>query len=68
MRAPPERLGSFYLGAEYDLFEEELKPRRIDVNVHLMALAWLPFWLIYYKEGKILRTINIRAYPDSKVI
>jgi hypothetical protein len=45
-----------------DLSTEELSPRRTDVNVELVALAWLPVWLITYREGPRSRTTTISAY------
>jgi hypothetical protein len=46
-----------------DLTSEELKPRRTDVDVQLVALAWLPYWSISYKEGRRTRTATVPAYP-----
>lgn len=48
-----------------DLTTEELKPRRTDVNMQLLALAWLPFWMITYDDG-FPRITTIPAYPHSK--
>lgn len=45
-----------------DLSREELSPRRTDVDVKLVALAWLPSWLIRYHDGQRLRTDTIAAY------
>jgi len=41
---------------------EELTPRRTDVNVQLVALAWLPSWLINYSEGGRVQTATLAAY------
>ena len=49
-----------------DLTTEELMPRRTDVNVRLLALAWLPFWLITYDDGGFPRVTTIPAYPHSE--
>jgi hypothetical protein len=49
-----------------DLTTEELKPRRSDVNVQVLALAWLPFWLITYDDEEFPRITTIPAYPHSE--
>ncbi|GIV77663.1 MAG: hypothetical protein KatS3mg050_2057 [Litorilinea sp.] len=41
---------------------EELKPRRADVEVQTVAVAWLPSWLIRYHDGLQERTAVIAAY------
>jgi len=46
-----------------DLTTEELKPQRTNVDVRLVALAWLPSWLITYKDRGQTRTTAITAYP-----
>jgi hypothetical protein len=48
--------------ATEDLTTEELKPRRTDVDVQMVAVAWLPSWLIGYKEGRRSRTTAVPAY------
>jgi hypothetical protein len=50
-----------------DLTTEELHPRRTDVDVRLVALAWLPSWLITYKDGVRTREATVAAYlpPDA---
>ena len=45
-----------------DLTTEELHPRRTDVDVRLVALAWLPSWLITYNDGVRSREATIAAY------
>lgn len=45
-----------------DLSQETLTPRRTDVDVKLVALAWLPSWVIRYNDGQRLRTDTIAAY------
>ena len=40
----------------------EVKPRRTDVNVELVALAWLPSWYIRYDDGVRERTATFAAY------
>lgn len=45
-----------------ELIIEEIKPRRSDVKVHLVALAWTPFWQAAYKEGGLPQSMLIPAY------
>jgi len=45
-----------------DLGKEELSPRRTDIDVQTIALAWLPSWVIRYSDGQRLRTDTIAAY------
>jgi hypothetical protein len=45
-----------------DLTIEELHPRRTDVDVRLVALAWLPSWLITYDDGIRPREATMAAY------
>ena len=47
-----------------NLDTDEITPRRTDVDVDLSALAWLPFWLITYDDGR--RDIAIPAYPQPE--
>jgi len=49
-----------------DLTTQELKPRRTDVDVRLVALAWLPSWLISYKEGDRTRMTGVSAYSQAE--
>jgi HAMP domain-containing protein len=49
-----------------DLSTEELAPRRTDINVRLVTLAWLPSWLISYTDGRRGQTATIAAYPLPK--
>ncbi|MEM7131815.1 MAG: hypothetical protein AAF702_36210 [Chloroflexota bacterium] len=41
---------------------EELKPRRTDVKIELVALAWKPLWSIHYTDGRRRDSIVIPAY------
>jgi hypothetical protein len=45
-----------------DIIKEKLKPRRADVDLKLVALAWLPFWNIDYKDRRITKSIELPAY------
>jgi hypothetical protein len=49
-----------------DLTTQELAPRRSDVEVNLVALAWMPSWLISYQQGGFTRTTKVRAYPQAE--
>ncbi|HDQ05238.1 MAG TPA: DUF87 domain-containing protein [Candidatus Bathyarchaeota archaeon] len=41
---------------------EELKPRKTDVKVNLVALAWEPYWRMHYKDRGILQTTILDAH------
>lgn len=46
---------------------EELKPRRSDVTLHEVAVAWAPFWHITYTRGGLVnQTITIPAYNPPR--
>lgn len=49
-----------------DVSTEEIHPRRSDVDVRLVALAWVPNWHIQYREGTDTRTAAIRAFPAGE--
>jgi hypothetical protein len=44
-----------------DITYEELKPRRTDVKVNLVALAWEPYWRIHYKDRGTAQTTILNA-------
>jgi hypothetical protein len=63
LQAATEEITRKWDGLLDDLDTEELHPRRADVDVRLVALAWLPSWyFIYDGEGRT-RTATIAAYP-----
>jgi hypothetical protein len=41
---------------------EEITPRRTDVHVETVALAWLPAWLVTYHDGRRSRVDAVPAY------
>jgi hypothetical protein len=45
-------------------FEEvKVTPRRADIQIDLVALAWVPHWQLTYKgRGAIVRTDLVEAY------
>jgi hypothetical protein len=40
----------------------EIAPRRSDINVELVALSWLPSWVIEYELAGRTRTATVAAY------
>jgi hypothetical protein len=43
---------------------QEVAPRRGDIDVRLVALAWVPSWRVTYTEGgQSGLTATIAAYP-----
>lgn len=45
-----------------ELTLEAVAPRRTDINVQMVALVWLPAWLITYNDGLRTHTATIAAY------
>ena len=48
-----------------ELEREELKPRRSEVNVKLIALAWVPHWYLSYNDGVISRDTTFPAHLSN---
>lgn len=42
-----------------------LRPRRADVKVSVIGLAWTPSWVLTYSEGGRYRTATLPAYPTQ---
>jgi hypothetical protein len=53
--------------AETTLVNDELKPRRSDVDVKTVTLGWAPVWQIVYAEGGRAQTTTIPAYQLPEV-
>ena len=45
-----------------DITTEQLAPKRTDIDIQLVALAWLPSWFIRYDDGLHTTTATIAAY------
>lgn len=45
-----------------NITQHELKPRRTDVSIEMLALAWKPLWYIHYTNGRRKETVIIPAY------
>jgi hypothetical protein len=56
-----EILDRYQIGVENASYEE-LKPRKADVKVKLIALAWEPYWRINYKEGGSSKITILKAH------
>lgn len=50
-----------------ELATEEIKPRRTDVNVQMVALAWAPYWHIRFDDGLRERDGSVPAYRLATV-
>ena len=46
----------------------ELKPRRTDVDIRLVALGWAPHWLLQYGGAQDLRTALLPAYVSAHAL
>jgi hypothetical protein len=44
---------------------QEIAPRKTDINIYLLALAWLPCWMISYPEGTGTGTFSCPAYDTG---
>ncbi len=42
--------------------EVELKPRRSDISLSLVAVAWRPFWEVEYEDSRGVHTLAIPAW------
>ncbi len=49
-----------------DMTMEELSPRRSDVDVKLVALAWAPYWRVEYDEGYGVRSELVEAFAVKR--
>ncbi len=64
LKEATEEITSRWVDALEDLTTEEIAPRRTDVNVQLVALAWLPSWRIVADDGRSSRVFTVAAYPQ----
>jgi hypothetical protein len=63
LKEAAEEIAQRWDDAVNELTTDEVKPRRTDVDVQLVALAWLPHWLIDYDDRGRTRTTTVPAYP-----
>jgi hypothetical protein len=47
---------------EDELQIEELKPKRADIKINFVALAWLPLWRIKYRDRDSVQSLEMPAY------
>jgi len=45
-----------------NLQTDEITPRRTDVQIHQVAVGWLPSWYISYDDGRVVRSATVPAY------
>jgi hypothetical protein len=43
---------------------EEIKPKKTDIKVKMIALAWQPFWVINYKEKGLSQITYLNAHKQ----
>ncbi|WP_237073307.1 hypothetical protein [Prosthecochloris sp. GSB1] len=65
MREKAEEIGLKWESAAEKLGTEELAPRRSDVKVHSVSLAWLPVWFVRYNEGTVTKNRKIGAFGNA---
>jgi len=61
-----EEITGRWENAPKETVTEEIKPRRVDVKVNIIALAWTPHWRVIYTDGRLSRTTTIPAYPRAE--
>ncbi len=44
---------------------EQIKPKRSDIKVKMVELAWYPYWVIKYKEKGISRITTLEAFTEK---
>lgn len=49
-------------GALGEVTTKEVAPTRSNVNIELVALAWIPSWVVAFDSGGISRTQTVAAY------
>ena len=45
-----------------EIITEKIRPRRTDIQLQLISLAWTPFWSIRYSVGTKSHSASIPAY------
>ncbi|MCX6047238.1 MAG: DUF87 domain-containing protein, partial [Chloroflexi bacterium] len=62
MKAQTDAITFKWAGILDELTTEDITPKRADITVQLVALVWLPSWLVTYNDGSRRRMITIAAY------
>ena len=62
MKEKAEEIGLKWENAAGELGTDELAPRRADVDIHSVSLAWLPVWSVNYREGAVEKSRKIEAF------
>jgi hypothetical protein len=52
--------------AQKSLTGQEVKPRRTDISIDLVALAWSPFWVLTYSDEGVSKKMAIPAYARTE--
>ncbi len=62
MREEAEDISLKWEEALDDIDEVRITPRRTDIDVELLALAWTPYWEVTFDERGRKRTSAVPAY------
>ncbi len=62
LKEQSEEITVRWAGLLDDLTSEEIAPRRTDIDVRVVLLAWLPSWLIRYQDGERSTRDTVAAY------
>ncbi len=49
-----------------NLTTEDITPRRTDVSVDFVAIAWLPSWLVTFHDGRRQRSVAVPAFTQPE--
>jgi hypothetical protein len=63
LRREAQKITQKWVDTLEQLITRELRPRRADVNVRIVGLAWVPSWVIGYSSGERSLTATIPAHP-----
>ena len=62
LEAEAEKISSKWENISETVGNEELAPRRTDVTVHSVGIAWLPFWSFCWNEGAVTKQKTVNAF------
>lgn len=60
-----EKIVDKYEKATERITLEEIKPKRTDIKIKLIALAWKPYWIVHYKEKGLSETTALEAFIEK---
>ena len=61
LKTAVEKIVEKYEKVSEDFSMKELKPKRADIRINLVAIAWKPIWIADYKERGLLHRTAIET-------